>query len=113
MLALFTALATLQAGAWGEIVRGDVDANGVCNIGDLTTLINHLVYNTTPPAMWLADIDGNGTLGMDDLTALINYLVFNDATGINMSNADADTDGTVGMDDLTALINYLVFKQWP
>ena len=76
VVALFTALATLQAGAWGEIVRGDVDANGVCNIGDLTTLINHLVYNTTPPAMWLADIDGNGALGMDDLTALINYLVF-------------------------------------
>ena len=76
IVALFTALATLQAGAWGEVVRGDVNADGVCNMGDLTSMINHLVYNTTPPAMWLADIDGNGALGMDDLTALINYLVF-------------------------------------
>ena len=76
IFALFTALAALHAGATGEIVRGDVNADGVCNLGDLTSMINHLVYNTTPPAMWLADIDGNGTLGMDDLTALINYLVF-------------------------------------
>ena len=76
IVALFTALATLQAGARGEIVRGDVNGDGVCNLGDLTTMINHLVYNTTPPALWLADIDGNGALGMDDLTALINYLVY-------------------------------------
>ncbi len=76
IFALFSSLAMLQAGAATEVVRGDVNGNGICGMDDLTTMINHLVYNTTPPAMWLADIDGNGTLGMDDLAALINYLVY-------------------------------------
>ena len=76
VVALFTALAALQAGAVTEVVRGDVNANGICGMDDLTTMINHLVYNTTPPALWLADIDGDGALDLDDLTALINYLVF-------------------------------------
>ena len=77
LTALFTAMVALQAGSAvsTENLRGDVNCSGACGIDDLSTLINYLVTDATPPALWLADINGNGVMNMDDLTDLINYLV--------------------------------------
>ena len=62
----------------GGYVRGDVDANGVVGMDDLTALINYLVYgNTEGINLANANCDGYEGVGMDDLTALINFLVFN------------------------------------
>lgn len=77
LTALFTAMVALQAGSAvsTENLRGDVNCSGACGTDDLATLINYLLSDAAPPALWLADIDGNGVMNMDDLTDLINYLL--------------------------------------
>ena len=62
----------------GGYVRGDVDANGVVGMDDLTALINYLVYGDASSInLANANCDGYEGVGMDDLTALINFLVYN------------------------------------
>mgnify|MGYP002857697895 CR=1 FL=1 len=62
----------------GGYVRGDVDANGVVGMDDLTALINYLVFGSTEGInLANANCDGYEGVGMDDLTALINFLVYN------------------------------------
>ena len=55
---------------------GDVDGNEVFGMGDLTALIDYLVYNEGLDEfkMAAADLNGDGIVGMDDLTLMINWL---------------------------------------
>ena len=54
----------------------DGDASGICDIGDLTSLIGYLFIPPFAPPSCPdeANIDGEGTLDIGDLTALIGYL---------------------------------------
>lgn len=55
---------------------GDVDDNGLINIGDVTALIDYL-HNSDASVINLsnADCDGNGLLNIADVTSLIDYLL--------------------------------------
>ena len=68
----------------GNIVRGDVDNDGEVTIGDVTTLIDHL-------------LTGN----------------FDDADGFSSDNSDADADGEITIGDVTTLIDFLLTGVWP
>jgi hypothetical protein len=65
-------------------VRGDVDNDGEVTIGDVTTLIDHL-------------LTGN----------------FDDADGFSSDNSDADADGEITIGDVTTLIDFLLTGVWP
>ena len=58
------------------LMLGDVDGNEVIGMGDLTALIDYLVYNDGLDEFQLsaADLNGDGIVGMDDLTTMINWL---------------------------------------
>ena len=61
------------------VLRGDVDANGIVRMDDLSYLINYLVGESTPinyVNSAIMDSLDSDILNMDDLTALINYLVY-------------------------------------
>lgn len=54
------------------MLQGDVNGDGIVNIGDVTTLISMLLdgdHSTN------ADVDGNGRLSINDVTALIDLLL--------------------------------------
>ncbi|UCC43929.1 MAG: hypothetical protein JSU65_12580 [Candidatus Zixiibacteriota bacterium] len=53
----------------------DDDVSGICDIGDLTALIDFLFISfVQPDCMAEANIDGTGTVDIGDLTALIDFL---------------------------------------
>ncbi|UCC43928.1 MAG: hypothetical protein JSU65_12575 [Candidatus Zixiibacteriota bacterium] len=53
----------------------DDDPAGICDMGDLTALIDFLFISyVQPDCMTEANIDGAGTVDMGDLTALIDFL---------------------------------------
>ena len=64
---------------WTEpqpVVRGDVNADGLINIDDVTDLIYVLLTdNTSNINVDNADCDLDGRLNIDDVTSLINYLL--------------------------------------
>ena len=62
--------------AYAGLMLGDVDGNEVFGMGDLTALIDYLVYNEGLNEFQLAaaDLNGDGIVGMDDLTVMINWL---------------------------------------
>ena len=55
--------------------HGDVCYDGVINISDVTTLIDHLLSDRTNV---VDDIDGDMQVNIDDVTALIDYLLMGD-----------------------------------
>ena len=56
--------------------RGDVNGDGVINIGDVTALINYLLSRDEAGIhLDAADCDMNEDIGIGDVTALINYLL--------------------------------------
>ena len=56
--------------------RGDVNGDGIINIGDVTALINYLLSgNASAVALEATDCDENGIVTIGDVTALINYLL--------------------------------------
>ena len=54
---------------------GDADGDGIININDVTTLIQHLLSHNNTINIDNADIDDDGRLSISDVTALINYLL--------------------------------------
>ena len=56
----------------GETLRGDVNADGEVNIGDVTALIDYLLGGNAPAS---ADVDLDGALTIADVTALIDYVL--------------------------------------
>ena len=65
----------------GSVVslRGDVNNDGVVNIGDVTALINGLLSDSQTPSDTFnptnADCDLSGNVSIGDVTVLINYLL--------------------------------------
>ena len=58
------------------VTLGDVDGNGIVNIGDVTALISYLLSgDSTSANVSAADCDQNGTVNIGDVTALISYLL--------------------------------------
>ncbi|MBQ3731641.1 MAG: hypothetical protein IJS04_04305, partial [Muribaculaceae bacterium] len=58
-----------------KYLRGDVDANGVVDILDATTLINYLLGEPLEINMENANCDLEGKVDITDATSLINYLL--------------------------------------
>ena len=59
-----------------EPIPGDVNGDGVRNIGDVTRLINFLLGGGTDDFVYAnADVDGSGNVSIGDVTALINLLL--------------------------------------
>jgi hypothetical protein len=54
---------------------GDVNADGVIDVGDIVCLINYLFRNGTPPLpSQSGDLNCDGEVNVADLIYLINYL---------------------------------------
>lgn len=64
---------TYQKNDAPQVMRGDVDQNGIINIGDVTVLISYLLSGEQAPAE--ADCDLSGTVSIGDVTVLISYLL--------------------------------------
>ena len=78
-LTLYLSQGILVVEKWTEpqpVVRGDVNADGVFNITDVTLLIN-AVLNSDHSRINEdnADCDGNGVLNVTDVTLLIQYML--------------------------------------
>ena len=59
-----------------SFTRGDVDGNGIVNIGDVTALISYLLSgDSTSANVSAADCDQSGTVNIGDVTVLISYLL--------------------------------------
>ena len=60
-----------------ETIPGDVDGDGLLNIGDVTTLISYLLRGEAIDERDLerADLNHNNRLDIDDVTTLINMLL--------------------------------------
>ena len=56
---------------------GDVDGNGIINIADVSSLIDHLLGGETDFSAPLADVDLDGNINISDVSALIDYLLRN------------------------------------
>ena len=52
--------------------QGDINADGVVGIDDVTMLIDQLLSDVTTDA---SDVNGDGLAGIDDVTALIDFLL--------------------------------------
>ncbi len=61
----------------GKYILGDVDRNGVVNIGDVTALIRYIVGLSDEADVDLAasDVDSNKTVNIGDVTKLIRVIV--------------------------------------
>ena len=56
----------------------DGDPDDLCDVGDLTTLIDYLFISYNLPACLAeANIDGEGWIDVGDLTRLIDFLFIN------------------------------------
>lgn len=68
---------TTATWVWVGYQRGDVDGNDKIGMGDLTELIDYLVYGNNLDEFQLAaaDVNASGHINMDDMTTLINWLV--------------------------------------
>ena len=78
-LTLYLSRGVLVVEKWTEpqpVVRGDVDADGLITIADVTVLINYLLTNNAAGVnLANADTDTDGRLNIDDVTTLIHYLL--------------------------------------
>ncbi len=55
-------------------LKGDVNNDGIVNVGDLTFLVNYLFKGgPKPPCLEEADVNGDGLVNVADLTFLVNY----------------------------------------
>ena len=56
-------------------MAGDVDYNGLVDVGDLTYLVAYLFQGGPPPPIAdLADVDASCAVDVGDLTYLVAYL---------------------------------------
>jgi len=77
-LTLYLSQGILVVEKWTEPVvsRGDVNADGVVNVSDVTLLINAVLKtDVTGINVMNADCDNNGSLTITDVTLLINYVL--------------------------------------
>jgi hypothetical protein len=56
-------------------VDGDVNSDGVVNVGDVVFLVNYLFRHGSPPIpLDAGDVECSGTINVGDVVYLINYL---------------------------------------
>ena len=55
-----------------QTLQGDINADGIVGIDDVTTLIDQLLSGETTD---ISDVNGDGLAGIDDVTALIDFLL--------------------------------------
>lgn len=55
-------------------LKGDVDCDGTVTIGDVTALIDYILYRISSPN---SDVNGDGSTTIEDVTALIDLLMAN------------------------------------
>jgi len=104
------------------ITPGDVDGDGLYNIGELVLLTQFIVYGEPPlTAPWNGDVDGNCILNWEDVNLLEAGGPFVECTCYDpqwiccrglTGNVNYDRFDNALVDDLTYLVNYL-FKGGP
>ena len=71
----------LLHGYWqdfGPYTCGDVNGDGVVDVGDIVYLVNYLYRNGPPPKpLWTGNANCDGELNIGDLVYLVNYLYRN------------------------------------
>ena len=60
-----------------DFLLGDVNDDGIVNIADVTTLIDHILDTDYPVNERAADVDGDGLIGISDVTAIIDMILHN------------------------------------
>ena len=66
---------TLQYGGGGdEPLAGDINADGVVNVSDVTALVNKILAVETF-ADEVCDINADGVVNVSDVTALVNMIL--------------------------------------
>ncbi len=61
--------------AGGEFVRGDINGDGLINIGDPVFLLAHLfTTGPAPPCQSAADVNDDGNMDLGDAVAVLSYL---------------------------------------
>ncbi|MGM9868984.1 MAG: dockerin type I domain-containing protein [Sodaliphilus sp.] len=58
----------------GAYVKGDINADGVVNVSDITTLVNHILGGEDF-SVDVCDIDGNGVVNVSDVTELVRMIL--------------------------------------
>lgn len=58
----------------GTGITGDINADGVVNVTDVTTLVN-MILGTVAMNVARADVDDNGSVNVSDVTALVNIIL--------------------------------------
>ena len=66
---------------------GDVNGDGVVNVVDIVTIVNHIVGQTmlSPEQQACADMDQNGVINVLDLVALVQQIL---GLGVNRLSSD-------------------------
>ena len=65
---------TITKGA--AFMKGDVNCDGIVNVGDVTTLISYILGNDPQPVnVQAANFNGDGSINVADVTALITYIL--------------------------------------
>ena len=60
----------------GELIEGDVNNDGIVDIGDVNAVINIILkYSTISDYEGNADLDGDGTVDVTDVNAIINIIL--------------------------------------
>ncbi len=57
-----------------KLIAGDINADGVVNVSDVTALINHILGTESYPVN-RCDINADGIINVTDITALINMIL--------------------------------------
>jgi hypothetical protein len=59
---------------FADPIRGDANADGQINAGDVVYLILYLFKGGPPPALENGDVNGDGVIDLVDVVYLFNYL---------------------------------------
>lgn len=96
---------------------GDVDDNGILNVGDLTMMTDFIYYGDPPlPNPLNADVNGDCKINWSDMILLMEGGQFADCTCPNpiwfccaddRGNVDYDSGDNTNIADLTSLVAYL------
>jgi len=79
-----TAIGQSESANWGvgagyvlaiRVIRGDVNADGIINVGDVVYLVNYLYKSGVEPCpVEAGDVTSDGIVNVGDVVYLVNYL---------------------------------------
>jgi hypothetical protein len=71
----FVQPSTTSGWIYTDVISGDVNSDGILDVGDLVYLLNYLYRNDIPPSpLSLGDFNHDDEVNVSDVVALINYL---------------------------------------